>query len=114
MARHGHFPSLDSAVSFVSERLLTDGLSFKPAYTVRGGRDLQGYPGGTDKVGNWVDKQFQLDTFGEVLELYAAASCDRLDVGHWNAIEVAASAIESRWREPDAGIWEIDPQRWAH
>jgi GH15 family glucan-1,4-alpha-glucosidase len=123
VARHGHFHLLDSAVSFVTERLLADGPSLKPAYTVRGGRvpserklsHLQGYPGGTDKVGNWVNKQFQLDTFGEALELYAAAaSCDRLDAGHWNAIEVAASAIESRWREADAGIWEIDPQRWAH
>ncbi len=32
----------------------------------------------------------------------------------WRAAEVAASAIEQRWREPDAGIWELDDQRWAH
>ncbi len=23
-------------------------------------------------------------------------------------------AIESRWQEPDAGIWEIDSEHWAH
>ena len=27
---------------------------------------------------------------------------------------VAADAIEKRWQEPDAGIWELDNQRWAH
>ena len=37
LARHGHFPLLDSAVGFVSERLLADGPALKPAYTVRGG-----------------------------------------------------------------------------
>ena len=123
VARIGHFPLLDSAVDFVSERLLTDGPALKPAYTVRGGRvpsertlsHLEGYPGGSDKVGNWVNEQFQLDAFGEALELFAAASsCGRLGAGHWNAVEVAAAAIESRWQEPDAGIWEIEPQRWAH
>jgi alpha,alpha-trehalase len=122
-ARVGHFPLLDSAVNFISERLLTDGPTLKPAYTVRGGRvpsertlsHLQGYPGGSDKVGNWVNEQFQLDAFGEALGLFAvASSCGRLATEHWNAVETAASAIESRWREPDAGIWEIEPQRWAH
>jgi GH15 family glucan-1,4-alpha-glucosidase len=24
------------------------------------------------------------------------------------------SAIQARWRQPDAGIWELDDQRWAH
>ncbi len=123
VARHGHFPLLDSAVGFVAERLLTDGPSLKPAYTVRGGAvpserrltHLQGYPGGGDKTGNWVNQQFQLDAFGEALELLAAASsCGRIDSAQWGAAEVAASAIESRWREPDSGIWEIDAQRWAH
>ena len=85
VARHGHFPLLDAAVNFVSERLLADGPELKPAYTVRGGpvpservlSHLQGYPGGTDKVGNWVNQQFQLDAFGEALELFAAACTGR-------------------------------------
>jgi GH15 family glucan-1,4-alpha-glucosidase len=123
VAKVGHFPLLDSAVGFISDRLLADGPTLKPAYTVRGGAvpsertlsHLQGYPGGSDKVGNWVNEQFQLDAFGEALELFAAAlACGRLDIGQWKAVEVAASAIESRWQEPDAGIWEIEPNRWAH
>ena len=72
--------------------------------------DLPGYPGGTDIVGNWVNQQFQLDAFGEALLLFAAAARhDHLDADGWRAAETAADAIEQRWREPDAGIWEIDP-----
>ena len=33
--------------------------------------DLPGYPGGADVVGNWVNDQFQLDAFGEALQLFA-------------------------------------------
>jgi alpha,alpha-trehalase len=123
VAAHGHFPLLDSAVSFVSERVLADGPQLKPAYTAAGARvpdersltQLAGYPGGADKVGNWVNGQFQLDALGEVLDLLAsAASFDRLDTGQWDAVETAVAAIEQRWQDPDAGIWELDNQRWAH
>jgi hypothetical protein len=123
VAAHGHFPLLDSAVSFVSARLLADGPELKPAYTVAGGlvpderslSHLQGYPGGADKVGNRVTQQFQLDAFGEALELFAVASTvERLESDHWHAAEAAVAAIERRWQEPDAGIWELDNQRWAH
>jgi GH15 family glucan-1,4-alpha-glucosidase len=123
VAAHGHFPVLDSAVRFVSERLLDDGPTLRPAYTVSGGAvpderslaHLSGYPGGADKVGNWVNHQFQLDAFGESLELLAVASSrDRIDSGHWSAVEAAVAAIEARWSEPDGGIWELDNQRWAH
>jgi hypothetical protein len=123
VAAHGHFPLLDAAVSFVSARLLTDGPELKPAYTVGGDcvpderslPHLAGYPGGTDKVGNWVNQQFQLDAFGEALDLFAvAASFDRLDTDHWDAVQTAVSAIEQRWHEADAGIWELDNAHWAH
>jgi hypothetical protein len=113
---------LDSAVQFVSERLLADGNNLKPAYTVRGGKvpdehtlDLPGYPGGTDTVGNWVNKQFQLDSFGEALLLFASAGRhDHLEKGHWLAVEQAVAAIQAKWDVPDAGIWELGNERWAH
>ena len=123
VAAHGHLPLLDAAVSFVSARVLDDGPELKPAYTVTGGAvpderplpHLAGYPGGSDKVGNWVNQQFQLDAFGEALELFAVASShDHLDTEHWDAVESAVAAIERRWNEPDAGIWELDNRRWAH
>ncbi|MGH9056672.1 MAG: glycoside hydrolase family 15 protein [Acidimicrobiales bacterium] len=116
-------PLLDDAVGFIAERVLADGPQLKPAYTVDGGpvpderrlTHLAGYPGGSDKVGNWVNKQFQLDAFGEALLVFsAAARHDHLDGSHWKAVETTAAAIESRWGEPDAGILELDNQRWTH
>jgi alpha,alpha-trehalase len=113
---------LDTAVRFVSARLHCDGPALAPAYTADGGPvpaerrlGFPGYPGGFDLVGNWVRKQFQLDVFGEALLLLAtAAQRDRLDSDGWRAVEIAADAVASRWREPDAGIWEIDNQAWTH
>lgn len=112
---------LDQAVEFVGARLLEHGPQLKPAYTVTGGAvpseetlDLPGYPGGTDKVGNWVNQQFQLDVFGEALQLLAAAgAADRLDAEGWRAAQTAIDAIEKRWREPDAGVWEIEDELWT-
>jgi hypothetical protein len=121
-AAAGIQPLLGDAVRFVSERLHDDGPGLSPAYTVAGGRvpdqrrlDLPGYPGGFDLVGNWVNRQFQLDAFGEALLLFAAAGRhDVLEGGGWKAAEIAAQAIAARWREADAGIWEIDNQQWTH
>lgn len=112
----------DKAVSFVTERLLADGPNLKPAYTVDGGRvpdqrrlRLPGYPGGTDIVGNWVNGQFQLDACGEALLLLASAGArDRLDVDGWRALETAVTVIRTRWAEPEAGIWELEPHHWTH
>jgi hypothetical protein len=103
---------LDDAVRFVSDRLLTDGPNLAPAYTVDGGpvppeRDagLPGYPGGTGMLGNHVRSQFQLDTFGEALLLFAAAARhDRLDTDHWRAATTAVSAITERWRGRCRGV----------
>jgi GH15 family glucan-1,4-alpha-glucosidase len=122
VAAAGPLPLLDDAVRFVSERLLADGDQMAPAYCVDGASvpderslELKGYPGGSDVLGNWVNRQFQLDAFGEALALLAAAAeHDRLEAEGWRAAEVAAAAIERRWSEPDAGIWELDPDAWTH
>ncbi|BBX21556.1 glycoside hydrolase [Mycolicibacter terrae] len=122
IAAAGPHPLLDDAVRFVTERVLADGPDLRPAYRVDATTPppehdlaLPGYPGGTVKTGNWVADQFQLDNFGEALLLLAAAArLDRLDSTHWGAVHVLVDAIESRCGEPDAGIWELDNQRWAH
>jgi alpha,alpha-trehalase len=123
VAAAGAHPLLDDAVRYVSERILADGPELKPAYSATGEAvpkehdlDLPGYPGGAVvKVGNWVTDQFQLDAYGEALLLFAAAARhDRLDLTHWQAVQTAVDAIEKRWREADAGIWELDDHRWAH
>jgi GH15 family glucan-1,4-alpha-glucosidase len=122
-SKTGAHPLLDDAVSFVSQRILADGPKLSPAYSVDGGsvpderelKALPGYPGGKPKTGNWVNKQFQLDAFGEALLLFSEAGRhDHLDLEHWRAVEETVAAIEARWREPDAGIWELDDHHWAH
>jgi GH15 family glucan-1,4-alpha-glucosidase len=122
VAAHGPHPLLEGSVRFVTERVLADGPGLMPAYTVAGeaipdGRPvrLRGYPGGPPQAGNVVRGQFQLDAFGEILQLLAAAArLDMLAEDDWRAAETAADAIAKRWEEPDAGIWEIDDRRWAH
>ena len=122
VAAHGPHPLLDGTVRFLTERILADGPGLMPAYTVEGGPipgerrlTLRGYPGGTARAGNQVIGQFQLDALGESVELLAAAAClDMLAEENWRAAAAAAEAIEKRWREPDAGIWELDDQHWAH
>jgi alpha,alpha-trehalase len=122
VAAHGPHPLLTGAVRFVTERLLADGPDLMPGYTVSGSAipgerplRLRGFPGGEARSGNWVRGQFQLDALGEALSLLAAAArLDMLAEDDWRAAEIAADAIEKRWREPDAGIWELDNQRWAH
>ncbi|MGZ4278697.1 MAG: glycoside hydrolase family 15 protein, partial [Solirubrobacteraceae bacterium] len=122
VAAAGPHALMDDAVRFVSERLIADGPGLAPAYTIDGGAvpderriDLPGYPGGTGIVGNRVNGQFQLDAFGEALLLLAAAAGhDHVDRDAWTAAEAAAGAIAERWHEADAGVWEIDPDRWTH
>ena len=123
VAAHGPHPLLDGTVRFITERVLADGPDLMPAYTVSGDplpgertMRVRGYPGGAAAwAGNRVTGQFQLDAFGEVLQLLAAAARLGLDgPDTWRAARVAADAIGKRWAEPDAGVWELDPRRWAH
>jgi GH15 family glucan-1,4-alpha-glucosidase len=122
VAAHAPHPLLAGTVRFVTERLLADGPGLMPAYTVAGktipgerALRLRGFPGGSARAGNWVRGQFQLDALGEILSLLAAAARhDMLAEEDWRAAAAAADAIEKRWREPDAGIWELDNRHWAH
>lgn len=123
VAAEGPHPLLDNAVDFISARVLTDGPKLMPAYTVDGGtvpdeRSLPqviGYPGGGNRIGNHISHQFQLDALGEVLLLMAAAARhDRLDTEHWRAVQATVAAIQQRWGDPGAGVWETGPDHWAH
>ncbi|MFE9406341.1 glycoside hydrolase family 15 protein [Streptomyces sp. NPDC006530] len=121
-AAAGGHPLLDDAVRFIAARLHEDGAMMAPAYTVTGGpvpgpRELAlpGYPGGASQVGNRVNRQFQLDAFGEALLLFAAAHRHgRLDNEGWRAVDIAADAIARRRGDADAGIWELEAQHWTH
>jgi hypothetical protein len=121
-ASDGPHAQLHDAVRFVGARLLEDGADIVPAYLIDGGSvpdeeslDLPGYPGGTDIRGNHVTSQFQLDSLGEAMTLFAAAARhDALDKDGHRAAEVAVRAMRSRWQGPDAGIWELDDRWWTH
>jgi alpha,alpha-trehalase len=113
---------LGSAVRFVSQRVLEDGDRLAPAYTVSGDPvcseravELPGYPGAPVRIGNHVNDQFQLDNLGEGLLLLSAADARHgLDGDGTRAVESLVGTVRRRWREPDAGIWELQDRRWAH
>ncbi|MFF9408082.1 glycoside hydrolase family 15 protein [Streptomyces anandii] len=121
VATHGPHELLDTAVGFTAERILSDGEGLHPAYAVDGGQvpdqhqlPLRGYPGGSDRIGNKAARQFQLDAFGEALQLFAAAAHhDRLTPEAARAVDVAVEAVDRNWTRPDAGLWELSDRWWT-
>jgi len=61
------------------------------------------------RVGNDASRQFQLDVYGEVLDLLHQASLEGLphEAAVWNIELRIVDMLESSWREPDEGIWEV-------
>ena len=85
-------------------------------------RQLYGWPGYAAsvpvRVGNDAADQHQLDGYGWVVD----AAWVLVQAGHhlysetWRAVRGFADLVADRWREPDAGIWEIrgDPVQHVH
>ena len=71
---------------------------------------LSGYEGAKPvRIGNAAVQQLQLDVYGEVLDAFYVARRAGLVTGEetW-ALECAlVSHLETIWREPDDGIWEV-------
>jgi len=75
--------------------------------------NLAGWPGYADstpvRVGNAAADQHQLDGYGWVLH----AGWLLTEAGHplysetWRTMSGFADTVADRWREPDAGIWEV-------
>jgi GH15 family glucan-1,4-alpha-glucosidase len=61
------------------------------------------------RIGNAAFSQFQLDVFGEVLD--ATYQAWKLGVPHsneaWRVEKALVTYLETAWREPDEGIWEV-------
>ncbi|SCD60045.1 Glucoamylase (glucan-1,4-alpha-glucosidase), GH15 family, partial [Streptomyces sp. DvalAA-14] len=71
---------------------------------------LKGYQGSAPvRVGNAAAGQLQLDVYGEVLDsLYLARERGLDDESHaWNLQRKLMDFLESKWREPDEGLWEV-------
>jgi GH15 family glucan-1,4-alpha-glucosidase len=71
---------------------------------------LTGYEGSKPvRVGNGASKQFQLDVYGEVMDVLHQARRRHITPGDesWALQRVLLADLERRWQEPDEGIWEV-------
>ncbi|MDJ0344835.1 glycoside hydrolase family 15 protein [Streptomyces sp. H10-C2] len=71
---------------------------------------LEGYEASAPvRIGNAAVGQLQLDVYGEVLDsLYLARTSGLPDQQHaWNLQRALMDFLESNWREPDEGLWEV-------
>jgi GH15 family glucan-1,4-alpha-glucosidase len=83
-------------------------------------RQLRGWVGYADsvpvRVGNGAADQHQLDGYGWVID----AAWVLVQAGHhlysetWRALRGFADLVARRWREPDAGIWELRDDAAQH
>jgi len=75
--------------------------------------ELDWLPGYEDsrpvRIGNAAHTQFQLDVFGEVMDALHLARRAGLppEKYAWNVQRAMMEYLETAWREPDEGIWEI-------
>ncbi|MEU8894047.1 glycoside hydrolase family 15 protein [Streptomyces sp. NPDC048442] len=71
---------------------------------------LAGYEGSLPvRIGNIAADQFQLDVYGEVVDsLYLARQAGLASKPHaWKLQLSLLGFLESMWREPDEGLWEV-------
>ncbi|MFD3522081.1 glycoside hydrolase family 15 protein [Streptomyces sp. NPDC058653] len=71
---------------------------------------LNGYAGSRPvRIGNEAVEQLQLDVYGEVIDsLHVARSVGLPGQPHaWDLQLALLGFLESKWREPDEGLWEV-------
>ncbi len=71
---------------------------------------LTGYQGSAPvRIGNAAAGQLQLDVYGEVMDcLFLARERGLAGESHaWNLQRALMDFLESKWREPDEGLWEV-------
>jgi GH15 family glucan-1,4-alpha-glucosidase len=71
---------------------------------------LSGYESSTPvRIGNAASGQYQLDVYGEVMSaLYSAARSDGVHSrAIWDLQTKLIEFLETGWKEPDDGIWEV-------
>jgi GH15 family glucan-1,4-alpha-glucosidase len=71
---------------------------------------LPGYEGSAPvRLGNAAAGQFQLDVYGEVIEVVYILSrlLNRPDPGRWRNVRALMQLLEELWPQPDEGIWEV-------
>ena len=71
---------------------------------------LPGYSGAKPvRTGNAAHEQLQLDVYGELADvLWQGVRADMmLSAEQWALLRLLVESLESRWQEPDEGIWEV-------
>ena len=71
---------------------------------------LPGYGGARPvRIGNAAARQFQLDIYGEVLDVMYHSRRFGLqpDEAGWRLEEALVAFVETAWERPDEGIWEV-------
>lgn len=71
---------------------------------------LPGYEGASPvRIGNAAAQQFQLDVYGEVMDVLHVARSNGLepDENAWRLQHALMDYLESNWERPDEGIWEV-------
>lgn len=87
-------------------------------YGVRGERRLEEFEidwlGGYEnsrpvRIGNAASKQFQLDVYGEVMDSAYRAHVAGIETNEtdWRMQAALMNFLETKWEEPDEGIWEV-------
>ena len=74
---------------------------------------LGGYEGSRPvRIGNAASRQFQLDQYGEVMDLFRDARRAGIDPPEaWPLQRELVEFVAEHWREPDHGIWEVRAER---
>src|SRR6185312_9170772 len=71
---------------------------------------LKGYENSVPvRVGNGAYNQLQLDAVGESMDLIYTSLRKASDLGDiaWHSMHGALTYLESAWRLPDQGLWEV-------
>jgi GH15 family glucan-1,4-alpha-glucosidase len=71
---------------------------------------LPGYAGAAPvHIGNAASTQFQLDVYGELMDCLhlAHAAGLKADPAVWGFLLAMLKVLESRWQQPDEGLWEV-------
>ncbi len=73
-------------------------------------QSLPGYENSSPvRVGNAASEQLQLDIYGEVLDafFFTYGKLGHESAGDFNLLRSLVEHLETIWKEPDAGIWEV-------